>query len=234
MGLKIILKYGKPYRSRQQALVERYNWTISRAIARYQLVKEEVTGELNTEWIDYLPTIVKVLNQELVRENPMRNKNKGPTCRASKGDCVLLSKGDKVRVVLDKPIDTITGKRLPDQRWRIGDIRYSNTVYTIRQVILRSNQPPLYRLSDSKNTAYTRSQLLLANEETKPFMNIPEKFEIERFIGKKKIAGLVHYWVKWKGYPASQASWHLRKELLKDLGKKAMADLEADYQQRNQ
>jgi hypothetical protein len=97
--LQIILKYGKPYRSRQQALVERYNWTISRAIARYQLVKEEVTGEPSTEWVDYLPTIVKVLNQELVRENPMRNKNKGPVCRASKGDCELLNKGDKVRVM---------------------------------------------------------------------------------------------------------------------------------------
>eukprot|EP00045_Choanoeca_perplexa_P020979 m.5465 g.5465 ORF g.5465 m.5465 type:complete len:203 (-) comp7693_c0_seq1:409-1017(-) len=73
--LKIILKRGKPYRSRQQALVERYNYVIARAVARYQLVREEVTEQLSTEWIDYLPKIVRVINEELVRPNPRHRPN---------------------------------------------------------------------------------------------------------------------------------------------------------------
>jgi hypothetical protein len=65
-------------------------------------------------------------------------------------------------------------------------------------------------------------------------MNLPETYEVERFVGKKKIGGLVHYRVKWKGYPLNKSTWHMRKELLKDLGKKVMSKLEANYQQNNQ
>ena len=87
----------------------------------------------------------------------------------------------------------------------------------------------MYRLDDSKMTVYTRSQLLLANDELQPQMNLPETFEVERFIGKKKMGGLVHYRVKWKGSPSS---WHMRKELLKDLGPANMKELENDYKSR--
>eukprot|EP00045_Choanoeca_perplexa_P020978 m.5466 g.5466 ORF g.5466 m.5466 type:complete len:64 (-) comp7693_c0_seq1:31-222(-) len=56
-------------------------------------------------------------------------------------------------------------------------------------------------------------------------MPMEETYEVERFVGKKKIGGLVHYRVKWKGEPMSQASWHKRTELIKDLGKEFVEEL---------
>lgn len=228
--LKIMHKYGKPYRSRQQAIVERFNSVLSKAISRYQNAVEVSTGQPSTDWIDYLPKVVEVLNEELVRENPLRNKNKGPVCRAKKGDCELLDKGTKVRIPYEKPVDIINETRHADSSWRVGDMRWSKTIYTITRVILRSNQPPMYVVNNEKNTAYTRSQIMIVDEnEPMPIVQKEAKYEIEKFIGKKKIANLVHYKVKWKNYPATQASWIKRTELIKDIGKNAFQALDNLY-----
>lgn len=228
--LKIIHKYGKPYRSRQQAMVERFNYVLSKAISRYQNAVEISTGQPSTEWIDYLPKVVEVLNDEVVRENPLKNKNKGPLCREKKGDCELLTEGTRVRIPYEKPVDIINEKRHADSSWRVGDMRWTKTIHTIARVILRSNQPPLYLIDNKKNTAYTRSQLLLVDEnEQQPVVPQEETYEVEKFIGKKKIGGLVHYKVKWKNYPASQANWIKRTELIKDLGAVAFKEFEKAF-----
>ena len=52
----IILKYGRTGRTRQQALPERYNYVISRAIQRRQLAKELITDNPSLDWVEYLPT----------------------------------------------------------------------------------------------------------------------------------------------------------------------------------
>lgn len=225
--LKIIHKYGKPYRSRQQAIVERFNYVLSKSISRYQNAVEVSTGQPSTEWIDYLPKIVEVLNDYITRENPKKSVNNGPVCRKKKGDCELLKEGTKVRIPYEKPVDIISEKRHADSSWRVGDMRWTKKIYTISRVILRSNQPPLYLIDDKKNTAYTRSQLQLVDEDEQlPSVPREEKYEIEKFIGKKKISGLVHYKVKWKNYPATQASWIKRTELIKDLGIQTFKELD--------
>lgn len=225
--LKIIHKYGKPHRSRQQSIVERFNYVLSKAISRYQNAIEATTGETSTSWIDYIPKVVEVLNENLVRENPLKNINKGPVCNKKKGDCELVSKGTKVRIPYEKPVD-INEKRHADSSWRVGDMRWTKKVYEITRVILRSNQPPLYIVDNQKNTAYTRSQLLIVDDnEPKPIIPQGEKtYQIEKLIGKKKINGLIHFKVKWKNYPISEASWIKRTELIKDLGLDAFKKLE--------
>lgn len=229
--LKVIHKYGKPYRSRQQAMAERMNHTISTAIGRYQLAMEMNSEQSSKEWIEYLPKIIKVLNENIVRPNPKALKNEGPTCRENKGDCELLSEGDKVKIILDKPIDITTGKRHADSNWRVTDARWSKKNHTIEQVILRSNQPPLYRVDGLKNTVYTRSQLQIVNEnESKPIIPKEETYEVERILEKKKINNLIHYKIKWKNFPISKATYEPRKKLLKDLGKETLKELEDEFQ----
>jgi transposase InsO family protein len=223
--LKVIHKYGMPYRSRQQAMVESMNGIISKAIARYQNAIEITTGKRSTEWTDYLPKIVKVLNQEIVRPNPRENINNGPVC--NKSDCILLKEGTKVRIPYEKPVDNINEKRQADSRWRVVDIRWRKKIYTISQVILRSNQPPMYLLEGIKNTAFTRSNLQVVDENEKmPEIPMVEKYEVEKFLSKEKKNNLVYFKVKWKNYPISQATLEKRTTLIKDLGKQNFTKLE--------
>jgi transposase InsO family protein len=228
--LKVILKYGKPYRSRQQALVERMNYVISKSIGRIQLAIEMNTNEISTEWVNFLPMIIKTLNENILRPNPRAEKTLPPQCRKNKGDCILLNEGQKVRIILEKPINTITEKREADSRWRITDTRWSNNIYTIEQIILRSGQPPFYRVNGINNAVYTRRQLQPVSDDEKPILPTTQiKYEIEKFLQRKKINNLIHYKIKWKNYPISQASWEARKNILQDIGKDNLKILEEEF-----
>ena len=82
----IMLSIGEPYRSRQQAYVERLNETIGEKIFKYQLRKEIDNNKISREWVKYLPTIIKELNEKRLnyvdenldninkqKENPPKN-----------------------------------------------------------------------------------------------------------------------------------------------------------------
>ena len=69
----------------------------------------------------------------------------------------MLPVGTKVRIKLDKPVDTF-GKRLEGNHFRATDLRWSVKIYTITNVLLTPNQPILYQV-DNEKTAYTYNQL---------------------------------------------------------------------------
>ena len=41
------------------------------------------------------------------------------------------------------------------------------------------------------------------------------EFVVEKVLGKKKIRGVVHYKIKWMGYPIKDATWEPTENLLK-------------------
>jgi len=61
--------------NRQQAVDERYNATIARAIFTILHAKEIETKETQTEWVANLPNIIKEINDR-VKRNAKRRKEK--------------------------------------------------------------------------------------------------------------------------------------------------------------
>ena len=52
------MKVGEPDRHQSQALVERQNQTIGRALFHWQVAQELLTGQPDTAWKDDLPSVI--------------------------------------------------------------------------------------------------------------------------------------------------------------------------------
>ena len=243
----IALRVGKPGRSRQQAMVETRNGMINRFITARQNEEEGVTGEYATGWVEDIPLIVQLLNEDLGRLPPStmtvgdepictksekwKERGKGSKRAAQMPVCDLLPEGTKVRAILDKPVSIATGKQVYGG-FRVGDARWEKQVRTIAQQILKPGNPPLYLLSGRKNVAYTRAQLQLVDEkESKPSAkNVAvTKFKIDEilndkmdFFSNKKKKEKV-YQVKWEDptgefkEAGTDIQWQPAKEVIKDV-----------------
>ena len=230
----IIVRVGKAGRHRQQALVEKANSYIGRAIMKRQTAEELVTGETARQWISDLPKIVKVINDIMTITPPTKSVEKrvkdkktgkrkkvtvgpDPSPRCSGGSCQLLTVGTKVRVIAEKPVDAAHGKNLSG-KFRTGDIRWEKPIRKVTQINLHPGNPPMYMVSGVKNVAYTKNQLQVVTEKEKPVQaSAQRKFLVDKIVKKEKRKGLIHYLIKWKGQPSSQNTWEPRKNVLADV-----------------
>eukprot|EP01035_Chromulina_nebulosa_P021692 gene21692-28073_t len=194
MGIKHhkIVKVG---RSRSVSLAERKNLTIGTIIHKILVQTELDSGNPSSKWTEYLPLIVKSINEKVIEqlnskkiEKPIKPKHK----------VELLDEGQSVRVALDKPID-ISGKKLTGN-FRSSDIRWDPEIKTIKYIIQKPEQPILYLLNGNKmgklkadSTAYTRNQLQVvsANEKErveteKPIENDENRQEIQKIVDRRK------------------------------------------------
>jgi hypothetical protein len=74
----------------------------------------------------------------------------------------LLPEGTKVRVIMEEPRDTATGKKLPHRGksgFGTGDLRWEKEITEIKQIVLRPTQPAMYITKKYPKTPYTRKQL---------------------------------------------------------------------------
>lgn len=152
----IMVRYSKAGRSRQQAVVEAYNGVIARGLfyAQYQI--ELKTGELNTEWVDNLPKLIKVINAHV--DKKMKDFKPPPLDVRCEGKiCRMLEVGTRVRVKLDKPRES-TGEKLTGG-FRKTDLRWDKEIRTVTEVVIRPAQPALYKVSGIENTNYSKEQL---------------------------------------------------------------------------
>ena len=233
---KVVVKYGKPGRSRQQSFAESHNYLIGRMIMERQVGEELNVGQSAREWVKDLPDFVDIINDPeatVVRE-PIgmdeKRKYKAPVCK--KDSCDLIPVGTKVRVIADKPIDPVSGQRLPGN-FRSGDLRWERTVRTVTQQILKPGNPPLYRVNgppqasakgqskfDMKGVAYTKRQLQVVSGEQKTPEATQRKFIVEKLLPQKKVMNnpeygrVVHVLVKYKGHPPE---WQPKKLLQSDV-----------------
>ena len=214
----VIMKYGLPGRSRQQAFAETRNQIIGKMTAEEQTNVELATGERFTEWASMLPDIVAAMN-EMNEQTPAdptpeltkpKTKSLAPKC--TKSSCELLDVGTKVRRPLDKPTDPLTDAPLQGG-FRSTDLRFENKIRTVKQVILKPNQVPMYKLSSLpsdtnklKNlatTAYTKGQLQLVKDggEQPSLKQIGKVAGVpEKMLSKRTVRGKVYVLVKWKDF----------------------------------
>lgn len=230
----ILIRYGKPGRHRQQAVVERKNQIIGKALfmrmTGIELINEENT---NTEWKNHLQKIIDMINKKEFQRLKKRKKkadniqNEDIKCKGE--TCKILEKGTKVREILDKPEDLITGKRLHG-KFRSTDIRWNPEIKQIKEILLIPSQPILYLTEDkngnSNNIAYTRNQLQKVHkDELEPkgkllisdYDLLKEKknisFRVKKIIDKKKINNKIYYRVRWYGYDENDDTWEEYNQL---------------------
>ena len=164
----VSIKYAKPGRHRQLALVERTNYYISKALFKRMYSQEILTQKKSVEWVDYLPIIIDIINYVRKRD-PIKPPDKPlPIC--TKNDCNLIPIGTKVRPILDNPTEYLTKKRLHG-KFRVTDMRWDPQIRIVKDILLLPNMPPLYLLNDKKDVnkvdnqvAYTKKQLQIVPE----------------------------------------------------------------------
>ena len=184
--------------------------------------QELLTGVLSKEWVDDLPKIVRALNRKTSAVKPRADK---PI--ASGESAELIPEGTKVRVALDNPKNYTDNKQL-NGRFRTTDLRWDDTVRTIKQVVITAGQPPLYLLNGTSGKykiepiGYTRNQLQVIDRKEKypPHSVIRgdnDKYIVQKLVDRKKENGKVFYQVKWRGYPTSQSTWEPRSVLIREI-----------------
>ena len=179
-GIDVIKK--KAGRSRSQAVVEAQNGILSNFLNKLMLKEELHTGEKSTDWVENLPKVVKALNSTN-EKTPTRIEPDEPIKAEGKATD-LIPEGTKVRVIIDKPEEFLTGKRVHG-KFRKGDIRFENEITKITQVILEPGQAVLYRVEKyPKGPTYTKNQLQIVGPEEVP--GAPTKFIVEKMIKKKR------------------------------------------------
>lgn len=228
------IRTGKTGRHRQQAIVERKNQMIGKALFRRMSAQEVLTGEVSKEWVTDLPKLITVLNK-IAERKKLKKIEDFPDIPAKGSAKILLEKGDKVRAILEQPKDKITGKVL-NGKFRSTDDRWAPKERTIKEVLIGPGLPPQYLLEGNTGkrkvepVAYTKNQLQLIKpnevypEGDKVIRGTPKTYIIENILQKKKVKGKIFYEIKWRGFKAT--TWEPRVEIIKDQPK-LVADFES-------
>ena len=239
MSNNIKHKVALPNRHSQVALAENANKRIAKPLFKRMLEEEILTGESSISWKDDLYDIVKEINKKTIIRNKKKKKKKSANVNEfmCNGDaCNLLDIGAKVRHILDYPINFINKKRT-GSLFRETDIRWSPDVHIITNILIKSNQPPLYVIDDNENVAYTKNhlQLIDANEKM-PIKSSIRKIKttrgkdvyiIDKIVGKRKHKNKIEYLIKWKGFDDSDNTYESRKQLIEDNQKQIIDDYES-------
>ena len=223
----IIHRIGKAGRSRQQAVVEQRNRTIGRALFYRMTAQEILTDQDSKQWTKRLPPLIKVINAYHKDKNDKREKEKEkdiPLPPTIFKDTILLSVGQPVRVILDKPLSTF-GQQISGNSFRATDIRWSRKISHVTNIILNGGQPPLYQLDGNTAPAYTRNQLQpvdVEKIEDPPASLVMEgnvndySYVVKNIIDKRKNKNKIEYLVVWKGFPDKKdQTWEPRADLVK-------------------
>lgn len=219
--MNVKIRYGKTGRHRQQAIVERMNYTIAKALFRRMSAQELLTGEESKEWVSDLPLLIKTLNKKAKNRQQRKLPDK-PVCEGQ--ECNMFFIGDKVRAIAEEPKDYVTGQKLQG-KFRATDLRFDPRIRTIKEILLKPGFPPMYLLDGKVKgrdpVAYTKNQLKPVEKDEKypdgekVIRGQPSKYLVDKIIGKKKIKNRWYYSVQWKGYkdPTDEPARTIKKEV---------------------
>jgi len=220
----IVLRVAKTGRHRQQAIVERMNQTIGKALYYRMNAQELLTYQVSKEWVEDLPHLIKILNKRADKRKPIKLKNE---ILCKDGSCHILPIGTKVRAVYDEPRNIVDDK-VWGTKFRSTDLRFNPKIRTIMHVSLKPNSPPLYILDGHggqmgyDSVAYTKNQLRVVHKNellpSRDFIRGKQtKYVVEKIIGKKKKNDKIFYKVLWRGYNKDEATWEPRSSLIKQV-----------------
>jgi hypothetical protein len=211
-------------RSRMLANVERANQKIGDILFKRMTSQELLTGEVSKEWVDDLKGLITVLNEH--KKKPLEEEI-NPLPIVDKYSGKLLSIGQKVRLLLDYPVNNTNQARLGG-KFRSGDTRWTQKIYKITEVLLKPGYPPMYLTDANDNVARTKNQLakVRRNEEEPESRFIrgnPENYIVKAIMDKKVENRKTYYLTKWKGFPDptwEESNMFNRTEALRNLRKK--------------
>jgi len=161
----IRLKVNLPYRSRQNAHVERLNQEIGEILFKIMLDEEISTGRQSKEWVRYYQTIIDYHNNIIIPtltrgKRPMRNPE-DTVIKFNKKSKYIIRNGSVVRRLLDSPVEYL-GNRLSG-RFRKTDIKWSKELYIVIETIMIPGNPPLYKIMSQTDRQPVRA--LFTNEQ---------------------------------------------------------------------
>ena len=203
---KTNIKYALTGRSRMLANVERANQKIGTILFKRMTSQELITGETSKQWVSDLKPLIEVLNEN--KKTPLKREiNELPIADEYNGN--LLKIGQLVRLLLDYPVNNTNKARL-NGKFRSSDVRWTQKLYTITEVLLKPGYPPMYLTNANDDVARTRNQLstVKRNEkepEPKFIREEPEFYVISSILDKKIENKKTFYLTKWKGY--DQPTW---------------------------
>jgi hypothetical protein len=200
-------KLTRPYRHKQNSMVEALNKMLGRLFNGYMNQKETQTGKVYNEWTDVLPIVRKELNEYRKRkeESPFteiyESQIPNPLLKAK------YEIGDMVHVRLEYPQNALGHKQTHD-RFRVGDYTFDKAVREITNIFPYPNNIVRYEIEGYNNT--------FVENELKKSDKTESTYIVKEIIGKKIIKKKLHYLVWFKGYLKKTATWHLATELKKD------------------
>ena len=213
----IAMRFGKVGRHRMQSVVEAKNGIIARALFFRMTAEELETGQKAIEWVKFLPLVIKYMNERFKINNKDLNKdisNKPVRVDINDNEHILIPEGTRVRVMLDEPIDIYNGRKVGN-KFRATDIRYENDITTVKQILLRPDQPPMYLTNKYPHVPYLKNHLqVVGNIEKRP-NEIIKRLVINNILEKKKENNKIYYLVKFAGNPNN--TWIARTRLIIDF-----------------
>ncbi len=155
---------------RDQAIVERFNRTLSERLFGHQYAQELLLpeGERSVEWVRRLPAVVAALNNEVTRllgEKPALAIKKSlveasaPRTAPSEQETSFPEMGDLVRYLYE-PGELEGGRR------RATDPIWSVTTHEIDHSITKVGQPIMYWLRDGPKRSFVREELQVVPWDT--------------------------------------------------------------------
>ena len=160
---------GEPGNHRAQGIVERFNRTLAEKLFPAQYAKEMIQEHLqvegrSSEWVENLPSIIKVLNESETRlikqkpidaitnSKPIHQSPSLPAHRPQGFDEKIIEGGVRY---LYRP-----GEQEGGERRRATDPIWSMKIYEIKHKIINNNQPILYYLQGGPKRSFVREELL--------------------------------------------------------------------------
>jgi hypothetical protein len=210
----VYVKYALTGRHRQLANIERVNQKIQSILFKRMASQELLTGEPSKEWVLDLSELVEIFNKK--KKKPLKQAISDiPVADEYSGN--LLKIGQKVRILLDYPINNTNHKRL-NGNFRTSDTRWTNKIYKIKEVLLKPSYPPMYLTDNNDDVARTKNQLQpVSNKLIEPDARFirgePEFYLVSKILDKRIVNRKTEYKIKWRGFSEDQATWISSKEL---------------------
>jgi len=225
--VKTNVKYALTGRHRQLANVERANQKIALILFKRMTAQELITGANSSHWVDDLKPLIKLLNNPENKKKPLKQEiSPYPITDEYTGN--LLDIGQKVRLKLDYPINN-TNKARVYGNFRATDVKWTQNIYKITEVLLVPGKPPGYLTDADDNVFRTKNQLaIVKNNEKEPdakYLRDTDNIEfyvVQEILNKRKNGKKTEYLVRHKGYKPNEAEWTPSKTLNRTKDLKAL------------
>lgn len=210
----------RPYRHKQNSVVEALNKALGRIFNGYMNMKEEETEEVYKEWDEIIDFVRKELNEYRSSKEFKKNQPKSEPIEFIGYKVKSKYKiGDIVFVKNEVPKNALNNDQSTKQ-FRVGDYRYSSTPRKIIDIFIYPKPVNFrYKVTGINDCSFVASELLKSKEKQ-------EKYDVKKITEKKIIKGRVHYKVLWKGYTAKDATFEPRTNLIEDGFKKMIDEFE--------